>query len=134
MESLFVPTHLLNLSWERPEIDRLLALLEPLWGPPCRKKKQPHCMDPLPPAPDWAVSIRSVQLECLYLEPASPGNCPAHPGTHFLSLLSCLQERVILVYKCIYLVTMRLCVYESDTMQTLKCLIKWTYEFIENLI
>lgn len=40
-------------------------------------------------------------------------------GTHVLSHLSCLQEWIFFVYKCIYLVTMLLCVYESDTMQKL---------------
>lgn len=40
-------------------------------------------------------------------------------GTHVLSHLSCLQEWIFLVYKCMYLVTMLLCVYESDTMQKL---------------
>lgn len=40
-------------------------------------------------------------------------------GTRVVSHLSCLQEWIFLVYKCIYLVTMLLCVYESDTMQKL---------------
>lgn len=55
-------------------------------------------------------------------------------GIHVLSHLSCLQEWIFLVYKCIYLVTMLLCVWVWYNAKALKCLVKRTYEFIENWI
>lgn len=89
----------------------------------------------LPPAPDWEVAEWSVQLECLSREPATLGVWVFLAHSRLPSLLNCLQEWIPLVYKMYLLGNYAtVCVYESDTMQTMKCLTKRNYEFIENWI